>query len=214
MNTLTYCLNVLKIKEDTEVYRNAVEFAERASIESNEWISAMKNIANASQTYIYSQSQLSDFLTLAAKGIEQNKTSSEIIIFKMYRDIIENYDRFGESLRSNYPRIIVDVISVINRGQRINPISIEKYYQLRKQQAANGKEKTLTTTTTTTATAAAIQTEKIPLSNDELVDHLVHITNRDRKELEKSIEKLQHSDLKKISQLSCNYSKLQRYSKL
>jgi hypothetical protein len=215
MKTLIYCLDILKIKEGTEVYRKAVEVEYKVPIESaNEWISAMRIIANASLGYTFSQSQLSDFLTLAAKGIEQNKTSSEIIIFKMYRDIIENYDRFGESLRSNYPRIIVDVISVINRGQRINPISIEKYYQLRKQQAANGKEKTLTTTTTTTATAAAIQTEKIPLSNDELVEHLVHITNRDRKELEKSIEKLQHSDLKKISQLSCNYSKLQRYSKL
>jgi hypothetical protein len=214
MNTLTYCLNVLKIKEDTEFYRSAVELAEKAPIESNEWISAMKNIANASRTYIYSQSQLSDFLALATKGIEENKTSSEIIIFKMYRDIIENYDRFGESLRSNYPRIIVDVISVINQRQRINPISIEKYYQLRKQQAANGKEKTLTTTTTTTATAAAIQKEKIPLSNDELVERLVHITNRDRKELEKSIERLPYLDLKKISQLSCNYSKLQHYSKL
>ena len=106
MNTLTYCLNVLKIKEDTEVYRKAVELAEKASIKSNEWISAMKNIANASRTYIYSQSQLSDFLTLAAKGIEQNKISSEIIIFKMYRDIIENYESFSHNLKTNYPKII------------------------------------------------------------------------------------------------------------
>ena len=208
MNTLTYCLNVLKIKEDTEVYRNAVEFAERASIESNEWISAMKNIANASQTYIFSQSQLSDFLTLAAKGIEQNKISSEIIIFKMYRDIIENYDKFTDSLKSGYPAIIVDVISVLNRSHRMSPISIEKYYQSKKQQAAKGKVKTLT------ITVAAIHKEKIPLSNDELVERLVHITNRNKKELEKSIERLPYLDLKKISQLSCNYSKLQRYSKL
>ena len=208
MNTLTYCLNVLKIKEDTEVYRNAVEFAERASIESNEWISAMKNIANASQTYIFSQSQLSDFLTLAAKGIEQNKISSEIIIFKMYRDIIENYDKFTDSLKSGYPAIIVDVISVLNRSHRMSPISIEKYYQSKKQQAAKGKEKTLITT------VAAIHKEKILLSNDELIERLVHITNRDRKELQKSIERLPYLDLKKISQLSCNYSKLQLYSKL
>jgi hypothetical protein len=208
MNTLTYCLNVLKIKEDTEVYRNAVEFAERASIESNEWISAMKNIANASQTYIFSQSQLSDFLTLAAKGIEQNKISSEIIIFKMYRDIIENYDKFTDSLKSGYPAIIVDVISVLNRSHRMSPISTEKYYQSKKQQAAKGKEKTLITT------VAAIHKEKILLSNDELIERLVHITNRDRKELQKSIERLPYLDLKKISQLSCNYSKLQLYSKL
>jgi hypothetical protein len=168
----------------------------------------MKNIANASQTYIFSQSQLSDFLTLAAKGIEQNKISSEIIIFKMYRDIIENYDKFTDSLKSGYPAIIVDVISVLNRSHRMSPISIEKYYQSKKQQAAKGKEKTLITT------AAAIHKEKILLSNDELIERLVHITNRDRKELQKSIERLPYLDLKKISQLSCNYSKLQLYSKL
>src|SRR5918911_428196 len=72
----------------------------------------MKNIANASRNYIFSQSQLSDFLTLAAKVIEQN------------------------------------------------------------------------------------------------------ITNRDIMALQKSIERLSFSDLKKISELCRNYSKLQHYSKL
>jgi hypothetical protein len=218
MNTLDYCLTVLKIKEDTEVYRNAVELAQKAQIKSNEWITAMKTIAHASRTYIFSQPQLSDFLTLAAKGIEQKKTSSEIIIFNMYRDIIENYDNFTESLKRNYPRIIVDVISIINRGtdnsgHKVNPINIEKYYQSRKQQAVKGKEKTSATTTTTTA-AAAIHKEKISLSKNELVERLVHITNRDRKELQISIERLPYSDLKKISELCRNYSKLLRYSKL
>ncbi|MFL6460858.1 MAG: hypothetical protein ACJ71J_07905 [Nitrososphaeraceae archaeon] len=69
---IIYCLNVLRIKEDTEIYRKAVELAEKVPIESaNEWINAMKIIANASLGYTFSQSQLSDFLTLAAKGIEQ-----------------------------------------------------------------------------------------------------------------------------------------------
>ena len=212
MNTLIYCRNVLRIKEDSEVYANAVELAEKIPIESvNEWINAMKIIANASTNYIFSQSQLSDFLTLAAKVVERNKTSSDIIIFKMYRDIIENYYKFDDSLKSNYPGIIVDVISVINRSPRVSPISIEKYYQSRKQQAAKVIEKTSTTTTTT---AAAIYKEKIPLSKDELIERLVHITNRDRKELQKSIERLPYSDLKKISELSRNYSRLQHYSKL
>jgi hypothetical protein len=215
MNTLIYCLNVLKIKEDSEVYRNAVEIVQKAQIESNEWISAVKIIANASLGYTFSQSQLSDFLTLATKGVEQNKKSSGIIIFKMYRDIIVNYGKFSESLKSNYPDIIIDVISIINRGtdnsgHRVNPINIEKYYQSRKQQAVKGKEKT----TMTTTAAAAIHKEKISLLKDELVERLVQITNRDGKELEKSIERLPYSDLKKISELSHNYSKLLRYSKL
>jgi hypothetical protein len=71
---LIYCLNLSKIKEDTEVYRSTVKLAEKIPIGpakgSNEWISVMKIIANASSlsSYTFSQSQLSDFLTLAAKG--------------------------------------------------------------------------------------------------------------------------------------------------
>jgi hypothetical protein len=220
MNTLTYCLDILKIKEDTEFYRNALEHAQKAPIEGNEWIIAMKAIANASRNYIFSQSQLSDFLTLAAKGIEHSNTSSDTIVFKIYKDIIENYDYFSESLKSNYPRIIVDVIStIINHDSRVNPIVIERYFQLKKQEAAMIRkeeeqhlEKTLTTRTSTTA--AAIHKEKIPSSNDELIERLAQITNRDRIELQKAVERLPYSDLKKISELCHNYSKLQHYSKL
>ena len=146
MNTLIYRLDVLKIKEDTEVYRNVVELEERVSIESStEWISATKIIANASLGYGFSQSQLSDLLTLSAKGIEEKRTSSEIIIFKMYRDVIENYNNFTDSLKLNYPEIIVDVISVVNQGMdtkgiQVCTIGLERYYQSRKQQAAMRKE--------------------------------------------------------------------------
>jgi hypothetical protein len=34
----------------------------------------------------------------------------------MYRDIMETYDEFGDSLKLYYPEIIVDVISVINQN--------------------------------------------------------------------------------------------------
>jgi len=212
MNTLIYCLNVLKIKEDSEVYRNAIELAENVPIGNNEWISAIKTIASVSEDYVFSKSQLSDFLTLAAKGIEHTTTSSDIIVFKIYRDIIENYDNFTESLKSNYPQIIVDVISTINRDTRVNPIIIEKYFQLKKQEAAMGIEKTPSPITTTRA--AAIHKGKIPLSNDELIERLVHLTNRDRKALQKAVETLPSRDLKKISELCRNYTKLQHYRKL
>ena len=148
------------------------------------------------------------------------------VIFKMYRDIMENYD----SLKSNYPGIIVDVISILERGvdtegSRVNPINIERYYQLRKQQAIMTEEErkkkkeaaatTATIATTTATAAAAIHKEKILLlPKDDLVEKLSQITNRDTKELEESLARLQYSDLKKISQLCRNYSKLQYYSKL
>jgi hypothetical protein len=230
-STLIYCLDTLKVEKDTELYRKALELQKVAKEEedTNEWISAMKIIANAYSSYIFSQSQLSDFLTLSAKAIE-GKTMSNVI-FKMYSDIMENYENFSHSLKSNYPGIIVDVISILERGvdtkgSKVNPINIERYYQLRKQQAitteAERKKKkkaattTITTTTGTTATAAAaIHKEKILLlPKDDLVEKLSQITNRDTKELEESLARLQYSDLKKISELCQNYNKLQRYSKL
>jgi hypothetical protein len=213
MKTLIYCLDILKIKEGTEVYRKAVKLTEKVPIEfTNEWISAMKIIANASLGYTFSQSQMSDFLTLAAKGIEQKKTSSEIIIFNMYRDIIENYDKFSNSLKSNYPEIIVDVISIINQsidtnGNKIRTIGLDNYYQSRKQQAVMGKIESLT------ATAVALSKERLPLLKNDLVESVRKITKRERHDLEQSLATLQESDLKKISDLCRNYNKLQYYSK-
>jgi hypothetical protein len=170
---------------------------------------------------------LSDFLTLSAKGIEDKRMSSEIIIFKIYRDIMENYDNFTDSLKSNYLRIIVDVISVINQGMdtkgiKVNIIGLERYYQSRKQQAGmskEGKEAPSPTTTAapsimTTAAAAVVHKDKIPLSKNDLVESLAQITNRKRQELEQSLARLQDSDLKKINELCRNYNKLQHYSKL
>ena len=150
METLLYCLNILKIEIDNEIYRNALELVQKDPKESgnvsNEWIRSIKIIANAYSSltsYVFSQSQLSDFLTLSAKGIEEKRTRSQIInnvIFKIYRDIIENYENFSHSLKLNFPTIVVDVISIINqgidtKGTKVSSIGIEKYYQLRKQQS-------------------------------------------------------------------------------
>ena|SRR5215212_1201741 len=223
MNTLIYCLDVLKIKEGTEVYRNAVELAHKVMIESaNEWTSATKIIANASLSYTFSQSQLSDFLTLATKGIEEKKTSSQIITFNMYRDIIENYNKFNDSLKSNYPGIIVDVISVINQGtdtkdNKISIVGLEIYYQSRKRQAvmgnaANEEPSPAIIAPSIKTTTAAVHKEKILSSNNELVERLAQIANRKRHDIEQSLARLYDSDLKKISELCRNYSKLQHYS--
>jgi hypothetical protein len=223
MNTLIYCFNVLKIKEDSEVYRNASKLAENVAIESeNEWASATMIIANASPGHTFSQSQLADFLTLAAKVIEEKRTSSEIIVFKMYRDIIENYEIFTDSLKSYYPEIIVDVISVINQGMdtkgtTVSTVGLERYYQSRKQQAIMRKEVneeplTAVAPSTMTTTTAAIHKEKIPTSRNDLVEILTQITKRKRQEIQQSLRRLQESDLKRLNNLCRNYNKLQHYS--
>jgi hypothetical protein len=250
MKTLIYFFNILKIQEDNEIYRNALDHVQKIPIksvnvdrdsndnDSNEWISAMKTIAyaysslNNTTSYIFSQSQMSDFLTLSAKGIEEKRMSSEIIdnlIFKIYRDIMENYQEFSQNLKSNYPGIIVDVISIISQGMdtkgtKVSSISIERYYQSRKQQATMSKEereeegKTPATVTAAATTAAAIHKNESPLlslySKNDLVESLSQITNRGRKEIQESLARLQDSDLKRISELCHNYSRLQHYSKL
>lgn len=237
METLLYCLNILKIEIDNEIYRNILELVQEKDPKesgnvSNEWISAIKIIANAHSSltsYVFSQSQLSDFLTLSAKGIEEKRMSSQIInnaIFMIYKDIIENYENFSHSLKLNFPTIVVDVISIINqgidtKGTKVSSIGIEKYYQLRKQQSTAISEeeqkkewKTPVTVIATSTTAATIHKERLLLSNKDLVERLAHITNRERKELEESLARLQDSDLKRISEICRNYSRLQKYSRL
>ena len=240
METLLYCLNILKIEIDNEIYRNVLELVQKDPKESgnvsNEWIRSIKIIANAYSSltsYVFSQSQLSDFLTLSAKGIEEKRMSSQIInnvIFKIYGDIIENYENFSHSLKLKFPTIVVDVISIINqdidtKGTKVSSIGIGKYYQLRKQQSmATSKEEeqkkewktpvTVIATSTSTTTADAIHKERILLANKDLVERLAHITNRERKEIEESLARLQDSDLKRISEICRNYSRLQKYSRL
>jgi hypothetical protein len=253
MKTLTYCLDILKIKEDTEIYRNAMELAQTVPIESvngdnddnvnNQWIIAMKIIADVcspaknnnnttTNSYIFSQSQLCDFVTLSAKGIDERRMKTEIVsnaTLKIYGDIMENYQTFNHSLISNYPSIIIDIISTINKvmntkGDTVSSISINKYYQSRKQQATISAEEdevsgpVLTTTTTSiAAAAAAIHKDKIVLSSnskEELIEILSHITNRKRNDLEDALGRLQNKDLKRICELCHNYSRLQNYSKL
>jgi hypothetical protein len=239
IETLLYCLNILKIENDNEIYRNALELVQEekdpkeSGNVSNEWIRSIKIIANAHSSltsYVFSQSQLSDFLTLSAKGIEEKRMSSQIInnvIFKIYGDIIENYENFSHSLKLKFPTIVVDVISIINqgidtKGTKVSSIGIEKYYQLRKQQSMATSEEEqkkewktpVTVISTSMTTADAIHKERILLANKNLVERLAHITNRERKELEESLARLQDSDLKRISEICRNYKRLQKYSRL
>jgi hypothetical protein len=109
------------------------------------------------------------------------------------------------------------------KGIKVSSISIEKYYQSRKQQQQvtmteeSEEQTTVTSASTSTTTAAAIHKDEILLSlhsKNDLVESLSQITNRERKEIQESLARLQDSDLKRISDLCHNYSRLQHYSKL
>ena len=241
---LDYCLDVLKIKENSEFYRNiSAEFMSQTKIPlamiktHSSWITAVKLIAdcskmlnynnNNSSGHVFSQTQLYDFLALATRVIEGDRANN--IILKILRDITENYGNFSDYLKSNYPGIIVDVISIINKGMdtkgiKVSSISIEKYYQSRKQQQQGTmteeereEQTTVASASASTRAAAAIDKDEILLSlysKNDLVESLSQITNRERKEIQESLAKLQGSDLKRISDLCRNSSRLQQYTKL
>jgi hypothetical protein len=236
---LEYCADVLKIQRDSEFYRSiAAEATDQTRVSlamiktHGNWITAMKLIAdcnrisnyniNNNNNYAFSQSQLSDFLTLSARAIEGKIMSN--VIFKMYSDIMENYENFSGSLKSNYARIIVDVISILHKGvdtngSKVNSINVEKYYQLRRRQQGImiEKERERPSRAKTTVGAIAILQNEILLSlypKKDLVESLHQITNRERNKLQQSLTKLQDSDLKRISELCQNYNRLQYYSKL
>ena len=231
---LDYYLNILRIRDDSEIYRNTTELIRKkapltviktygnritAMIIIADCIRRIKN-DNNDGCHIFSQSQLYDFLALAAKVMEKEGILTgqvNNIILKLMSDIMENYDNFDDTLKSDYPMIIVDIISILHigtdtKGVKVSSISIDKYYQSRKLQAT-----TVRATTTSATVASDLHKDKIILSSDlteGLVESLLQITERRRTDLEESLARLPSPDLKRISELYQNYSRLQRYSKM
>ncbi|MBV9177481.1 MAG: hypothetical protein JO297_10610 [Nitrososphaeraceae archaeon] len=247
---LDYCLDILKIKDDSECYRNVAQAKIPLAIikTHGNWITALKLIASCSRivnydssdndNHVFSQIQLYDFLTLAARVIEKDEKEQEQervaggrqvnvnTILKIMGDIMENYENFGDRLKSNYPSIIVDVISVLHngvdtKGSKISSISIDKYYQSRKQQGAVEAVGKVAKVVAAAATTTRHKDQSISLSSyssepkeEALVQSLFQITNRRREDIEQLLGRLTTSDLKKIRELCHNYNRLQKYSRL
>ena len=103
-----YCFGVLKIKDDSEIYRNITKYVKKSYLTfvktHGNWITAMMIIADCSRkakysrnnnSHTFSQSQLYDFLTLATKIIEEEKGEQKRIgqvnnIILKIKDIMEN----------------------------------------------------------------------------------------------------------------------------
>jgi len=59
------------------------------------------------------------------------------IIFRIYRDIMANYESSDNKLKVAYPKIIVDVIAILAKGvdisgKKLSLHNLEYYYQIRK----------------------------------------------------------------------------------
>jgi hypothetical protein len=224
-NVLTACLDMLKI-EDPTTRKKAVELIGSVPLGTintyGKWITAAKAIADASAVTgrQFSQSEMCDFLTVAAKGVDSKRAGAKTVndaTFHIYVDIMENYLKADEKIRLHYPRIIVDTISAVDkgvdtRGETVGVYSLERYYQERKASAI--QEDPAATYVATPTSEKAATSHAPPSYSSELVENLMHVTGRPRKDLELSLANLQAVDVKKITDLSVNYKRLQKYSKL
>jgi len=225
-NVLTACLDLLKI-DDPAIRKKAVEFVGSTPLGTintyGKWITAAKAIADACAVSgrLFSQSEMCDFLTVAAKGVDSKRAGAKTVndaTFQIYVDIMENYQKADYRTKLHYPRIIVDTISALDkgvdtRGEAVGVYSLDRYYQDRKLTAIQ-EDPASAYVPRPLAEKAASATHAPPSYIDELVENLMQITNRSRKDLERSLANLQEADVKKLTDLSVNYKRLQKYNKM
>src|SRR5215216_3878404 len=144
---LIRCLQLLKINHDNQISTTAFKLIEKAVHEQipkkpyfGQWIIALNAIAGSCvlNQRVFSQSEIYDFLTVAVTtSIEGRTKVIDEIIFRIYRDIMANYESSDSKLKKAYPKIIVDVMSILDKevdisGKKIPLHNVEDYYQMRK----------------------------------------------------------------------------------
>ena len=236
-----------KIKQNTSSLVKNLETSNNDEF----WINIMKAIVVIcdENKYIFSKAELCDFLTIGARGLDNKKYETKVnlenqlmnkvvsdAIFSIYKDIMENYDNVDSELKNYYPKIILNIISIIRRGsdisgEKVNLYGLERYYLKIRHDAVNKKLDISELIVTDVQKTDNIDANKpnddsslqplIPpsmkeniMSKKDLVNSLSVITGRKKNELNELLAKIPEQDFKKITDLCVNYSKLQKYSKL
>jgi hypothetical protein len=225
-NVLSSALDMFRI-DNPEIRKKAVEFMGNVSLGTvnayGKWITSVKAVADACTVsgHTFSQSELCDFLTVAAKGMDSKRAGTKAVndaTFYIYMDVMENYQKTSQQLKLHFPRIIVDVISILDkgvdtRGEAVGVYGIERYYQERKAQAPSEDPQQSYVARPAEGKKPGQPTVAVAFS-DDLVENLSDITGRSTKDLEASLAGLAAADIKKITDLSQNYKRLQKYSRL
>jgi hypothetical protein len=246
---LTRCLQLLKINHDDQISKTAFELIERSKDqattiqEDRDWINALNTIADSYflNQRVLSQAEVYDFLTVSVTTSLDSRTKAiDDMIFRIYRDIMANYESSDNKLKVAYPKIIVDVVAILAKGtdtsgKKIPIHNVEAYYQNRKSDiSTTSSSVSVAVPTATSATATSIKNinrkgkepwarsesidyeEKHPNKDEEteIVESLNKITDRSKKDIQASIAKLERRDIERIKDLCKNYNKLQKYSKL
>src|ERR671910_561051 len=206
-------MHLLKINQDGQIAKTAFELIEKSSdlettLQHGKWIIALNAMAGSCflNQRVFSQSEVYDLLTVAATTSLQGRTKTiDDMIFRIYRDIMANYESSDEKLKIAYPKMIVDVVAILakgvdTRGNRIPLHNLEHYYQTRKSDVISNTSITSEVPVAATATAANIKSIERNVKRE--------------KDIQASVDKLERKDVLRINDLCKNYSKIEKYSKL
>jgi hypothetical protein len=239
---LKRCIELLKINHDNQIAKTAFELIKKSNDQQHGgWIDALNTIAGSCSLnqLVLSQSEVYDFLTVAVTTSLEGRTKTiDNMIFRIYRDIMANYESLDVKLKIAYPKIIVDIVAILAKGvdtsgKKIPLHNLEHYYQIRKSNVISSSGIRDSELPVTTATAAGIKNieryvkREEPISSDykeprtnkdqeeaELAENLTKIIDRSKEVIQASIAKLERRDIERIKDLCKNYNKLQKYSKL
>jgi hypothetical protein len=231
---LDYCLDLLKIDKhddgETETRIKKLLHAQNIAFFStyHKRLITLKIIADfiTLTSNTLTQSQLYDFLMLstaavsaeAVRGSKRLQGTTNDIVFKIYGDLLENYQGASDILKLNYPGIIVDVVAVLNNGidtsgKQVSVYGVYDYYLSRKSEPVSNNIAGVDISNIITSDEDKNKTER-HASNNDLVQSLVRITGRNIKEIEESLVRLNNSDFERIRNLCVNYPKIDKYCRL
>ena len=154
---LDYCLDILKIDKHDDDGKTETRIKKLLHTQNIAFFSTyhkrlitLKIIADfiTLTSNTLTQSQLYDFLMLStaavisAEGVRGSKRlqgTTNDIVFKIYGDLLENYQAASDILKLNYPGIIVDVVAVLNNGidtsgKQVSVYGVYDYYLSRKSE--------------------------------------------------------------------------------
>jgi hypothetical protein len=238
-------LDVLHIKVEHKIGILSIQSSERISqITGNPGFVAMKIIGDASvkARHIFTISEINDFLTILANSMNIRNNYKDYddvyinnIIFVIYKDLTENYSKFDDSLKLIYPKILLDVISILlnkvdTKGRKIGVYGALNYYEEKKNVYNSYYENykhqdpksLITITSNTKINSKAIKIDSLDHqlkdkgrnNGNTILDSLTEITGRNRKDLNSSLSSLSDIDLKRLKDLCNNYDRLRKYCKL
>lgn len=234
---LDYCLDILKIDKHDDDGKTETRIKKLLHTQNIAFFSTyhkrlitLKIIADfiTLTSNTLTQSQLYDFLMLStaavvsAEGVRGSKRlqgTTNDIVFKIYGDLLENYQAASDILKLNYPGIIVDVVAVLNNGidtsgKQVSVYGVYDYYLSRKSEPVSNNIAGVDISNKIPASDEDKNKTERDASNNDLVQSLVRITGRNSKEIEESLARLNNSDIERIRNLCVNYPKIDKYCRL